>query len=252
MSDMPFSRSYADVYDAIYSDKAYAAECDLIENVLGRHVPSKVRAILDLGCGTGGHAIRLASRGYDVTGVDRSAEMLRHAASKAVSTGVAVRLIEGDLRTVEIGELFDVVLLMFAVMSYQTTNDEVLAALRSAHRHLRPGGVVIFDVWYGPGVLTDTPGNRTKLLTTAAGTISRAASAELDSRRHLCRVHYELSAESGDRAVETHDMRYFFPLELELFLELAELRLISLSPFGSLDEKPSTGTWNVLVVAQAQ
>jgi len=82
MNDEVFGQVYADQYDLLYSDKNYEAECDLIEEVFRRYAKSSVETILDLGCGTGGHAFPLARRGYRVTGVDRSAEMLAHAREK--------------------------------------------------------------------------------------------------------------------------------------------------------------------------
>ena len=250
----PFAHEYADAYDALYADKRYAAECDLVDQVIHRYGVGTVRRILDLGCGTGGHAIPLAARGYDVTGVDRSAEMLRHARAKEEKAKVSVRWIEADVRSIEIGERFDAVLLMFAVLSYQSSNDDVLATLRTVRRHLRPGGLVVFDVWYGPGVLTDRPADRIKSVTALGGPITRTASAQLDMRRQICCVRYELSAPTvppTERVVEEHIMRYFFPMELELFLELADLELLHLSPMEQLDDDPDEGTWAVVVVARA-
>jgi hypothetical protein len=50
--------------------------------------------------------------------------------------------------------------MMFAVLGYQGENDDVLAALKTAHRHARPGGLFLFDVWYGPAVLHERPSQR--------------------------------------------------------------------------------------------
>ncbi len=250
----PFARAYADAYDALYADKDYHAECDLIEEAFRRYGDGAIRSVLDLGCGTGGHAIPLAGRGYELTGVDRSAEMLDHARAKAEQEGLDVRLLEGDVRTVDPGGPFDAALLMFAVLSYQHENEDVCATLRNARRHMRPGGVLVLDSWYGPGVLSDPPTPRTKVVPADGGEIVRRAWPSIDARRHLCRIRYELcrtTSEGECVSQETHVVRYFFPMELELFLELAQLRLVSLSPFGSLDEEPFSEIWNVLVVAEA-
>ena len=74
-----FGRDYAAAYDDLYQDKDYVAECDLIERVFETYGQGPTRRVLDLGCGTGGHAVILAKRGYDVVGVDRSPEMLERA-----------------------------------------------------------------------------------------------------------------------------------------------------------------------------
>src|SRR5207248_11417549 len=67
-----FGPQYAEAYDTLYRDKDYSAECDAIEHVFRLYGIGPVRRVLDLGCGTGGHAVPLAERGYEVVGVDRS------------------------------------------------------------------------------------------------------------------------------------------------------------------------------------
>jgi len=67
-----FGSEYAGAYDAIYGDKDYAAECDLVERIFKTYGYGVVQSVMDLGCGTGGHALPLAERGYEVSGIDRS------------------------------------------------------------------------------------------------------------------------------------------------------------------------------------
>ena len=114
----------------------------------GAHGPDPVRSILDLGCGTGNHSLVLAGRGYQVTGVDFSADMLERARGKlALACGEGrkpagkLELVQGDVRSVGLGRQFDAVLMMFAVLGYQIGNQDVQAALATVRRHLKPGGV---------------------------------------------------------------------------------------------------------------
>ena len=83
MTDV-FGQEYAAAYDLLYADKDYDAECDLLERIF-RESGRPVRTVLDLGCGTGAHAVRLAQRGYEVVGVDLSEDMLRIARDRARS-----------------------------------------------------------------------------------------------------------------------------------------------------------------------
>jgi SAM-dependent methyltransferase len=246
-----FGRSYASAYDAMYEAKDYAFECDLVEAAFERFANGPVESLLDLGCGTGGHAILLARRGYEVAGVDRSAAMLQQARRKAGAQRVDLALREGDARSVELGRTFDAVLAMFAVIGYQLTNADVRALLRTARRHLRPGGVLVFDAWHGPGVIAHPPGSGARDVDTPDGSLRRVVSSELDVRHHLCTVRYRLvTGEREDR--ETHVVRYFFPLELELFCDVEGLELVSLTPFGTLDGEPTRETWNLSAVARAR
>ena len=250
-----FGAGYATAYDDLYADKDYDAECDLIESIVGSQ-PAPAKRILDLGCGTGAHSIRLAQRGYDVVGVDRSSGMLEQAEHKAreLETPGTVTFRRGDLLDLHLGEQFDVALMMFAVLGYQLENEDVLAALRSARRHLLEEGLLIFDVWYGPAVLSQRPSQRVKSAATPRGEIVRFTSGELDTARHRCTVSYDVWRSEDGRLVkteETHTMRYFFPLELAFFLEQSGFRLTRAGAFTDFASDPDETTWSVLAVARA-
>ena len=79
-----FEQAYAEQYDTLYGEKNYESECDLLQKAFKQWGDNNIHAILDLGCGTGNHAIPLARRGYKVTGVDLSANMLEKAQQKTV------------------------------------------------------------------------------------------------------------------------------------------------------------------------
>lgn len=68
--------SYSNYYDLIYKDKDYSAEVYFIDSVIKKYAKGSVKTIFDLGCGTGSHAFLLAEKGYNVTGVDMSEDML--------------------------------------------------------------------------------------------------------------------------------------------------------------------------------
>ncbi len=250
-----FSGTHASLYDRMQGHKDYRSECDLLEKAFRRYQARKTRTVVDFGCGTGNHTIAMANRGFRVTGVDRSREMLEIARKKAAASKVAVRWREGDLRTVDAGGTYDAALLMFAVLGYMTENDDLVRALTNVRRHLKPAGLLAFDVWYGPAVLAIKPSNRVKTLTLPKGRIIRKATSTLDTRRHLCQVRYHLRCVNGRTVVsdseEIHQLRYFFPLELEFFLSQTGFRQVSLTSFPTLDQPPGDSTWNAFIVANA-
>jgi len=252
-----FGPSYVGAYDLLYHDKDYAAECDLIERIFLSYGDGTVRSILDLGCGTGNHAIPLGQRGYEVVAVDRSESMLARALSKLSHSSANGKVViqQGDIRSIDLHRPFDAALMMFAVLGYQLENADVLSALRNARRHLRVGGLLLFDVWYGPAVLHQRPSQRVKVVPIPGGQTLRAASGELHTRRQFCRIHYHVwRLEGGELAAEieeSHEVRYFFPLELSLFLESSGFVPIRLGAFPDFDKDPDETTWNVLGVARA-
>lgn len=254
-----FGVDYAQLYDLLYQDKDYDAEVALLERIFVRHALTGT-SVLDLGCGTGQHAIRLARRGFDVTGVDRSGEMLRIARVKAEQTldelSPQPSFVEGDVTSVRLaGAPFDAALMMFAVLGYQVTNEAVRAALRTVRAHLRPGALFVCDVWYGPAVLSVRPSERTKVVDAPGGQVIRSVRTSLDSFAHRADVDYRvwrlLNKQVVSEMHETHAMRFFFPQELALLFDAEGLELLELRAFGASDDQPTENTWNVLAVGRA-
>jgi SAM-dependent methyltransferase len=246
-----FGEGYAAAYDALYRDKDYDAECDLVERLAREHGDGPVRRVLDLGCGTGGHALVLAARGYEVVGVDRSEEMLAQARGKAAGS---VAFHQADIRTVELGERFDLAVMLFAVLGYLGSDDDVRAALDAARRHLRPGGLLVFDVWYEPAVIAQRPSERMKEVGLNDGMILRRSSGELDEQRRICTVRFHLVEERGGVRRETeeeHEVRYFSEADLARLLADSAFQLARLGAFPEVEREPDATTWNVVAAARA-
>ena len=257
MNGHGFDKVYAGAYDALYQDKDYEAECDFLEQIFARYAQAPIRTILDLGCGTGGHALPLARRGHTVTGVDHSETMLAEARRKIISQGVgSCDFVQGDIRTLDLGQTFDAVIAMFAVISYQTANADLAAAFAAARRHLVPGGLFVFDVWFGPAVLAERPEDRYKVIASDAERIVRFAHPELDILSHTVRVNYKLWRIRGrqivDEVDESHLMRFLFPQETVHYLNEAGFKLLRWCPFMEFDRLPTERDWNVAVIAAAQ
>jgi SAM-dependent methyltransferase len=254
-----FEQPYAHHYDALYGEKNYAAECDAVERLLREYTRGETHTLLDLGCGTGTHALLLAARGYAVTGVDRSPAMLELARAKTARAVSRLAdspplFLEGDIRALRLNRTFDAVLMMFAVLGYQTSDADVAGALHTVASHLRPGGVFVCDLWFGPAVLAIGTSDRLKVVDGPDGRLHRTSSGELDPANHTCRVDFRTWRTVGDRtldeSVEQHTMRYFFRPELEAFFDTAGLELCAMRPFDYLDAQPGEGSWNVWVTGR--
>jgi len=220
-----FGKIHADAYDALYGDKDYPAECDMIEALLTKFGDVRpLSRLLDLGCGTGGHAVELAARRYSVTGIDCSPAMITRARAKAAARGVARATVfqMGDIGDTRLHDApYDGAIMMFAVLGYQQCDERVRAALANARTHLAAGAALVFDVWYGPGVLADRPGPRRRSVETATGSIVRCAESQLDESSNLCTVQYRIerwmNAKLTESATERHVLRFFFPEEFGRF-----------------------------------
>lgn len=244
--------AYAAYYDLLYRDKDYDRESGYIDALIRCYAPT-AQDILELGCGTGAHAVQLATRGYRITGIDLSDAMVQQARARAApAQGLAPEFVQGDLRDYRTERRFDAVLALFHVMSYQVTNADLAAAMQTAAVHLRPGGLFIFDCWYGPGVLTDPPVTRVRRLQGDGVSITRIAEPVHHPNENRVDVHYDILVEGPpglDRIQEVHSMRYLFAPETDLLLAAARLRRTSLSEWMG-DEVPTVMTWNACVVAR--
>ncbi len=268
---MTIFNNYARYYDLLYRDKNYSGEAEFIDRLIQSQAPN-TSTILELGCGTGNHALLLAEKGYCVRGVDLSEEMLKCAAARCerVEPELAARLqfSQGDLRQVRlvgVGDSlplgtasqnenlkFDVILSLFHVISYQTTNEDLLAAFTTAKTHLKPGGIFIFDVWYGPAVLSDPPAVRIKRLEDSSIQVTRIAEPIMYPNENLVDVNYQVfikDKNSGaiDELTETHRMRYLFRTELELLLSQLQLHIIDEREWLTND-LPGFKTWGVYFI----
>src|SRR5262245_40026826 len=151
---------YSEYYDLIYQHKDYAAEARFVAEVLARHGVGGGH-LLDLGCGTGRHAVAMAELGFCVDGVDLSEKMLAAAHSRRanIDPAIAMRLSfkAGAARHYDARRQYDAVLTLFHVLCYQITDQDVLAVLATARQHLAPGAPFLFDIWHGSAVVSDPP-----------------------------------------------------------------------------------------------
>jgi SAM-dependent methyltransferase len=113
-------------------------------------------AILDLACGFGRHANRLAARGHSVTGVDFMPGFLEMARAQATGMGVQVDYRQGDMRQPIFEEAFDRVLLLFTSFGY-FDDDENIQVIQNVARALKPGGLLGFDIANRDAVASDPP-----------------------------------------------------------------------------------------------
>ncbi|MBM4305785.1 MAG: class I SAM-dependent methyltransferase [Deltaproteobacteria bacterium] len=248
-----FAKKYATAYDYLYQDKDYEKECDFLEALFEKH-SKKVHTILDLGCGTGRHAIILAKRGYKVTGVDRSAEMLNIARRRVRRSSLKVDLYKCSIQEIYLNKTFDAVISMFAVMSYQTNNDDLASACKIAKKHLKPEGIFIFDAWNGLTVLTDPPIQKVKEVNNGDERIIRITKPEIDILSHTVDTTFRVLTIKDGKLIseteETHKMRFFFPQEIKYFLEVAGFSKVSFCPFLQPERPLTEKDWNMTVIAK--
>jgi SAM-dependent methyltransferase len=220
---------YAKYYNLLYRDKDYASETSYILSLL-RQFQCGEGAILEFGSGTGRHAALLAEEGYSVCGVELSQEMLQQA-QRLAGNNPRLEFLQGDMREVRLEQRADAVISLFHVMSYQTSNSSLDECFRTFREHLKPRGLLIFDCWYGPCVLTERPATGVKRVFDDSTEVTRLVEPQLHPNENTVDVNYhifvrDLPTGTVSEIRETHRMRYFFLPEIEMLLELHGFTLL--------------------------
>ena len=155
-------RAIARVYDRLNAELDYAAWADFAEACFSRFLPQKPQYVLDLACGTGRMTLELASRGYDMIGIDGSADMLSQAYDRgAMSAGVL--LLHQDMRSFELYGTVGAAVCCLDSLNYLLTPSDLASCLRLVHNYLDPDGLFFFDV-NTPFTFENTYGNNAYVL----------------------------------------------------------------------------------------
>jgi len=176
-------------------------------------------------------------------------------ARKRVTVGQRIEFYVSDISKLVLRREFDVAVSLFHVMSYLTTNGIFIKSLRNIYKHLKKGSLFIFDFWYGPAVLTQKPGKRTKNITDKDINIKRMSVPRIDFNANTVDINYKIAAldkKSGliESINEVHKMRYFFLPELDLMLRNAGFKIIKSLKWMSSKEGLSENSWSAVIIAR--
>jgi SAM-dependent methyltransferase len=209
--------------------------------------------VLELGCGTGRVLIPVARLGKRIVGVDASAEMLAQARVRVEREPLDVRervsLVPADMRELDLPGRFSLIMIPFRPFQHMLSVGDQLRTLESAHRHLEPGGRLVFDV-FNPSLRalmdekraeeredtaeTSLPDGRTFSRT---GRVAATHIVEQYSEAEL--IYYVRNTDgTTERLVHAFYMRWFWRYELEHLLVRSGFRLAAI--YGDFDRSPLT------------
>ncbi len=189
-------------------------------------------AVEDLGCGRGRHAIPLARRGYEVTGVDLSDKMLRLARTRSERDGVRVEWVRDDMRTFCRPGAFDACLSLFTSFGF-FSDRENQKVLDNVARSLKAGGRLLLDLRNaGKGLSRLADLDETREI--ASGTLKMSIRFDRQSRR--ARAEHVLTRRDGIRIASAFDVRIYSGEELSAMIGNAGMRVTDI--FGSLSGDP--------------
>jgi len=121
-------------------------ELNFLQWAFKRHSKRPVRRVLDVACGGGRHIVGLAQKGFICTGQDFSKERVEVTRARAQRASARVKVGQGDATKLTYSGRFDSVLALY-LLFLLPSDDDVLACLRGAHKALRPGGLLVCNIF---------------------------------------------------------------------------------------------------------
>jgi SAM-dependent methyltransferase len=216
---MTYDRS-ADVYDALYAWKDYAAEAARVRDLVEERRPG-ARTVLDVACGTGMHLAALRAW-YEVEGVDLEPGLLEVARRRLPG----VRLHEGDMRNFELDRQFDAVTCLFSSIGYMQSLEDLRLAINNMGRHLAPSGVLLIEPWLTPDGFT--PGQIGGPLVGEADGLKvvRMNDGRVEGHLSIMEFHYLVGRSEGiEHVSETHTLGLYSADDYRAALEASGLRV---------------------------
>lgn len=246
---------FARLYDDDYGD--FVDDLDL-------YLPFAERTggpILEAMCGSGRVLLPLAEAGYEVVGLDISEAMVRLSQAKLLTAGVTghARVATGDICNIQLPERFALAIVAMNSFMHLSDGEQQRDALRNLHQHLRPGGLLLLDL-FNPdpheliadeGVLVHARSFRSSAGTDVQKWVLRKT--DLAGQTHYVEFMYdEVGADRLlRRDVLPFTMRWVYRFELELLLEQAGFAIEGL--FGSYDlDDYSSGSDRLIALARRE
>jgi SAM-dependent methyltransferase len=224
-----FGPSYLALYDETLTERT-PSEIDALVRLLQLRPPLR---ILDLPSGQGRHAIELARRGYEVTGMDISPFMIETARERAKAARATVTWLTGDMREPLPGASFDLVLNLFTSFGYFADAADDRRVVAAAAIMLEPGGRFLLEVVNGERLINHFQAR--EWFTVGQTAVMERRSLDASSRRMV--VERLVSSPSGDETT-VHTLRLYAGPDLKALLAGAGFDRVEL--YGDWDGTPLT------------
>jgi SAM-dependent methyltransferase len=235
MDKQTIFKDLARYYDLIYFDKDYRKEAATVTRLVRQYKTSPGNDLLEIGCGTGGHALYLKDV-FRVVATDAQSDMLKVARSKV--KGVTFK--QADMIDFDLGRQFDVVLCLFSSIGYVRTYPNLKRTLRNFARHLKPGGVAIIEPWYTKSAFN---AGRPGMSGYSGGDVKIGRMWVLKERGSISilDMHYLIAEQGGDvkHYVDRHELGLFDRATTLRYMRQAGLR----PKFLKQDLSPQRGVY---------
>jgi len=244
-------------YDLTYREIIdYKEDCDVLERIF-KAFKRQPKSILDLGCGTGSHALIFAKKGYSVAGIDVSEVMIEKAKAKAEKEKAKIEFHVQDMRRMKLNRKFDCAISMFGALGFVYLYKGLVDTLSGLKQHLNKGGLLIFEFWNVGGVRA-SPHQRWMETKDQQVTLYRLSESSFDHLTNIMTLDMKFIAVHKDKLVESFKekfkMRCYTLAEMRRYLESNGFKLVAAYDWDAEDgeelKKPRRETFRILAVAE--
>lgn len=215
-----YEAELAKYYDVMHQYRDYDRECCFVDNLIQRNIPT-AKGVLDICCGTGEHAVRMARFGYEVTGVDQSQDMLDIAVYKAIRSGLPIDFICRDIFGLGIKEKFEVAYCLGYTFLYMTTDSDVRRFFKAVRNALISGGLFLVDFINGLSLSKDFDKDEF-IYQHKNATIRQHDRWRLDRKRGVKHLDFEYEITDSEGRVQRisaeEDLRIFYDDDVQVLL----------------------------------
>lgn len=245
-----FESELVEFYDLMRQYRDYDSECKFADAIIQRRYPN-ANNILDIFCGTGEHAIKMAQRGYIVTGIDSSQDMINLAEGKTNRAGVSVNYQCNDIKDFKPTDKYDAAYCLGYTFLYMLTHTDVLDFFKIVHDVLASEGVFLVDFINGWS-LTKGLDRDKYFYQSERVKIFQFEQPTLNKKERVLHIEYCYLIDYKDGRVKTifaeEELRIFFDDEVQTLMDISDFKNITSFGDYKLDDKESADVSNIIIV----
>ena len=236
-----YDYNYAKCYDEIHAQKDYPGEVSFITDLFLEFCNLELNSVLDVGCGTGNHAVLLSDR-YDVVGVDLSEDMIAMAREKES---------EAKFYCCDVSEIeesgFELAISMFNVVNHIKHIQRLYLFFQGISSKLVSGGIFVFECWNGVAAIRDVP----KDVVNSVGTLKKEIRVENDLMN--LEVKFENCVSWSGKGFTNNFSHFLWPVKVyKDLLELCGVSVCQICPIFDSTRDATESDWKVVMVCRKQ
>ncbi len=252
---LPKSELFHRYYDALFTNKDYAAEVASLKRLHSQWGAGLAGPILEIGCGTGSHTMEIAKWGRPMTAIDIDSDMVAKTAQKLRDGAID----NVTLRHCPVEQLdqhdFSLATAMFNVVTYLGDGAALSSFLGAIAKRLSSGGILIFDCWNGVAALRSPPGSKESSVMVGEKSISCSLTSTTDLFAQKTRLTYEIEVrdrtgellESGKHAFM---QTLWTPMQIMDAMQLAGLETCAATPLHDQSRHAGHDDWKIMFVGR--